>query len=146
MQDMRVPSLGGEDPLEEDMAAHSSILAWKIPWTEEPAGLQSEGSESHMIEHECFISYSLTSHTILELHGNACSCHHTLQVLLSLVPLLQMFPLGGANFFPPFRSQLKCHFLEASSKLCSCYVFPSTQCFSIIPFPHFIHLPFYPQS
>ena len=34
-----VPSLGWEDPLEEDMATHSSILAWRIPWTEEPRGL-----------------------------------------------------------------------------------------------------------
>ena len=40
---MRVWSLGGEDPLEKEMAAHSSILAWRIPWTEEPGGLQSIG-------------------------------------------------------------------------------------------------------
>ena len=39
-----VQSLGGEDPLEEDMATHSSILAWRIPWTEEPGGLLSIGS------------------------------------------------------------------------------------------------------
>ena len=37
--------LGGKDPLEEGMAAHSSILAWRIPWTEEPSGLQSIGSQ-----------------------------------------------------------------------------------------------------
>ena len=37
---MRVPSLGQEDPLEEGMATHSSGLAWRIPWTEEPGGLQ----------------------------------------------------------------------------------------------------------
>ena len=42
---MQVPSLGQEDPLEEGMATHSSILAWKIPWTEEPGGLQSMGSQ-----------------------------------------------------------------------------------------------------
>ena len=41
MQETRVWSLGGEDPLEEEMATHSSILAWEIPWTEEPGGLQS---------------------------------------------------------------------------------------------------------
>ena len=41
---MWVPSLGREDPLEEGMAIHSSILAWRIPWTEEPGGLQSMGS------------------------------------------------------------------------------------------------------
>ena len=40
---MRVRSLGGEDPLEEEMATHSSILAWKIPWTKEPDRLQSRG-------------------------------------------------------------------------------------------------------
>ena len=42
---MQVPPLGGEDPLEEEMAAYSSILAWEIPWTEEPDGLQSMGSQ-----------------------------------------------------------------------------------------------------
>ena len=45
MQETRIPSLGGEDPLEKEMAAHSSILAWKIPWTEEPGRLQSMGSQ-----------------------------------------------------------------------------------------------------
>ena len=40
-QEMQVQSLGWEDPLEEGMATHSSILAWRIPWTEEPGGLQS---------------------------------------------------------------------------------------------------------
>ena len=41
--EMWVRSLGQEDPQEEEMATHSSILAWKIPWTEEPGGLQSMG-------------------------------------------------------------------------------------------------------
>ena len=40
-----VRSLGQEDPLEKEMAAHSSILAWRIPWTEEPGGLRSTGSQ-----------------------------------------------------------------------------------------------------
>ena len=43
MQETRVPSLGGEDPLEEEMATHSSILAWRITCTEEPGRLQSTG-------------------------------------------------------------------------------------------------------
>ena len=43
MQEMRVWSLGWEDPLEKEMATHSSILAWRIPWTEEPGRLQSMG-------------------------------------------------------------------------------------------------------
>ena len=43
MQEMQVRFLGQEDPLEKGKATHSSILAWRIPWTEEPAGLQSMG-------------------------------------------------------------------------------------------------------
>ena len=45
MQETQVLSLGWEDPLEEGMATHSNILAWKIPWTEEPSKLQSTGSQ-----------------------------------------------------------------------------------------------------
>ena len=45
MQETLVPSLGEEDPLEEGVATHSSILAWRIPWTEQPDGLQSTGSQ-----------------------------------------------------------------------------------------------------
>ena len=45
MPETRVPSLGREDPLEKEMATHSSTLAWKIPWTEEPGMLQSMGSQ-----------------------------------------------------------------------------------------------------
>ena len=45
MQETWVPSLGGKDPLEEEMPSHSSILTWKIPWTEELGGLQSMGSQ-----------------------------------------------------------------------------------------------------
>ena len=41
MQELQVRSLGQEDPLEKEIATHSSILAWRIPWTEEPSGLQS---------------------------------------------------------------------------------------------------------
>ena len=45
MQETWVRSLGWEDPLEKEMATHSSILTWRIPWTEEPGGLQSMGSQ-----------------------------------------------------------------------------------------------------
>ena len=45
MREMQVQSMGLEDPLEEKMVTHSSILAWRIPWTEEPGGLQSMGSQ-----------------------------------------------------------------------------------------------------
>ena len=43
LQEKPVQSLGQEDPLEKDLATHSSILAWRIPWTEEPGGLHSMG-------------------------------------------------------------------------------------------------------
>ena len=45
MQEIQVRSLGGEDPLEKGMATHSSILDWRMPWTEEPSRLQSMGSQ-----------------------------------------------------------------------------------------------------
>ena len=50
MQETRVPSLGLEDALEKGMATHSSILACRIPWTEEPGGLQSMGLQR--VEHD----------------------------------------------------------------------------------------------
>ena len=49
-QEIRVQSLGQEDPLEEDMPTHSSILAWETPWTEEPGGLQFIGLQ--IIQHD----------------------------------------------------------------------------------------------
>ena len=50
MQKSQVRSLGREDPLEKEIATHSSILAWEIPWTVEPGGLQSMGS--HGVRHD----------------------------------------------------------------------------------------------
>ena len=56
IQEMLVPSLDQKDPLEKKMANHSHILAWGVPWTEEPGGLQSMGSEldtTEVTEHTC---------------------------------------------------------------------------------------------
>ena len=50
-REAQVRSLGGEDPLEQGMATHSSLLAWEIPWTEEPGGLQSTGSLQRVVYH-----------------------------------------------------------------------------------------------
>ena len=50
MWEMPIQSLSGEDPLEKGMATHSSILAWRMPWTEEPAGLQSMGWQREVLE------------------------------------------------------------------------------------------------
>ena len=65
---MWVRSLGWEDSLQEEMATHSGILAWKIPWTEEPGGVQSTGSQSDMTE----------THTHTCTHSDTCS--HTLSL------------------------------------------------------------------
>ena len=59
MQEMRVPSLSWEDPLEKVMATHSSILAWRIPMAEEPGSLQSMGSQR--IRHD-WATYHSTAH------------------------------------------------------------------------------------
>ena len=58
MREAWVQSLGWEDPLEKEMATHSSILAWRIPWMEEPGGLQSTGSQR--VGHDWATSLSLT--------------------------------------------------------------------------------------
>ena len=57
MQETRVQSLDWEDPLEEEMAIHYSVLAWRIPWTEEPGGLQAMGSQG--VGHDSVTSFSL---------------------------------------------------------------------------------------
>ena len=60
MQETRLRSLGGEDPLEKGMATHSRILAWRIPWTEEPGGLQSlHGVTKNQTRNEKFSLYLL---------------------------------------------------------------------------------------
>ena len=57
-QEIRVQSLGCEDPLEEGLATHSSILAWRIPWTEEPGGLWSTGSQR--VRHDLATEHACT--------------------------------------------------------------------------------------
>ena len=60
MQETRVRSLSQEDPLEKGMITHSSILAWRILWTEEPGGLQSMGSQrvKTQLSNQCFQPYT----------------------------------------------------------------------------------------
>ena len=59
MQETQVQSLGQEDPLEKEMAMHSGILAWRIPWTEEPGGLQSTGLESDTTDQRTRFTFPL---------------------------------------------------------------------------------------
>ena len=63
MQETQVPSLCREDPLEKEMATHSSILAWIILWTEKPGGLQSMGSQSQIW---------LSMHVCVRAHTHTC--------------------------------------------------------------------------
>ena len=65
VQETWVPSLGWGDPLGEGMATHCSILAWRIPWTEEPGGLQSMGSQR--VRHDWATLTHTHTHTILAL-------------------------------------------------------------------------------
>ena len=58
MQEPWVRSLGWEDPLEKGLATHSSVFAWRIPWTEEPGGLQSMGSQR--VRHDCMTEHAHT--------------------------------------------------------------------------------------
>ena len=73
---MQVQSLSWEDPLKEDMAIDSSILAWKIPWTEEPGGLQSMGSQR--VWHDW----------VTELNGNQNQAGDGFPVMVSSFPSL----------------------------------------------------------
>ena len=84
-QETQVPSLGWEDPLEKEMTTHSSIPAWKIPWTEEPGGLQ-------------WIELQRVRHTWAQ-HGNGRSIHTHPRSGGALFPTMK--PEGG--LFSPFQ-------------------------------------------
>ena len=60
MQETRVQSLGQEDALEEEVAAHSSLLTWRIPWTEEPGGLHSPWGRKESDTPECICMHTHT--------------------------------------------------------------------------------------
>ena len=63
MHEMQVRSLGQEDPLEEGMATHLSLLAWEIPWTEDPGGLQSIGLQR--VRHDLVTKEQQQTHAII---------------------------------------------------------------------------------
>ena len=68
---MQIPSLGQEDPLEEEMASQSSIFAWRIPWTEEPGRLQSMGSQR--VRHDLVTEHTHNYFSRL-LHASVVPC------------------------------------------------------------------------
>ena len=111
MQETWVWSLGREDPLEKGMATHSSILAWRIPWTEHPGGLQSMGSQTvkhdwsdlahmqfqHVVIIWCFLIYRFTPTSFF-----VCSCWQ-IHPLFYRVPcmLIFMFESNGVIYHVP---------------------------------------------
>ena len=100
MQETQVRSLAQKDPLEEGMAAHSSILAWKIPWAEEPGRLQSTGSQR--VEH----NWVTKTHT----HARACAYLRTHPEWLFFSPKMNVHPL--------------CHLKMLSRKRKAAHTFP----------------------
>ena len=72
MQETGVSSLSRENPLEKGMATHSSILAWRVPWTEEPGGLQSVGLQR--VEHDGATN-TFTYHATTMTQGNQINKH-----------------------------------------------------------------------
>ena len=126
MQEVRVQPLGRDDPLEEGTATHSSILSWRIPWTEEPGGLQSMGSQR--VGHNCAKNFhfqfsSVTQSCLTLCDYMNCSTlglpvHHQLPELTqthvhrvgdaissSVIPFsshLQSFPASGSFLVSQF--------------------------------------------
>ena len=90
-QEMQVPSLGREDPTEKKIATHSSILAWRIPWTEEPSGLQS------MVWQKIRHNWGLNTYNVIWIrnrilrHTNTCLAFVKLS-LTSKTEELKYFP------------------------------------------------------
>ena len=99
MQEMQVQSLGQHNPLEEEMATHSSILAWEIPWTEEP------GPAPHGMTKESDTTWRLNNtHLTSKLHSEALQLglkHMTLSGVRTVV-------VGGIQFSPEHVYTLPC--------------------------------------
>ena len=115
-QETQVQSLGGEDPLEEEMATHCRILAWKVPQREKPGRLQSMGSQG--VEHDWVMQHTELPHDLEHLIPATvtCSCgDHTvlthemrLGLIFNWTPLIRpcpsvwgCVPRKGVHFFPP---------------------------------------------
>ena len=112
-QERRIWSLGREDPPEEKMATHTSVLAWKIPWTEEPSRLQSMGSQSRT---------QLSTHTHTHTHTHTICC--TLQLNFSFL-FAPCFNFSTQSYsvlscFSPLSSVLNCK-LERAAGSASVY-------------------------
>ena len=103
MQETWVQSLGWEDPLEEGMATHPSILAWRIPWTEEPSGPQSMGSE-RVRPDRATNTFTFSSHSFE--WGDLLSLLYPLSLSSIQRPVLESSLETGKTLFPPSESFL----------------------------------------
>ena len=83
MQETQVRSLDGEDPLEKEMATHSSILAWRISRTEKPSGLQSMGSQT--VGHDLATNTHAHTHTLLKILRYSYKLNFGSEILRSTV-------------------------------------------------------------
>ena len=80
MQMTWVRALVWEDPLEKEMATHSGILAWRIPWTEEPGGLQSTGSDR--VRHNCIYYVQIYNRIVISTqYHNLAYCQYIMNVI-----------------------------------------------------------------
>ena len=94
MQEMQVHSLGREDPLEKEMATHSSFLAWEMLWTEEPGGLQSMGSQR--VRHDWELS---TTEVVLRLTNNPFKFKNSCFLCISFCIVSIAMLLRSLSFF-----------------------------------------------
>ena len=128
MWETRVRSLGQEDPLEKEMATHSSIFAWRIPWMEEPGGLQSTGSqrvghdwaESFITDMNILINISWFMWTHISLGFYLCVKLKTFQIFLFHIcswevhhQSISHFLLRYPTFFLDSFKNVSCHYFSA---------------------------------
>ena len=101
VQETRIRPLGWDDPLEKEMATHSSILAWKIPWMEQPGGLQSMGSQR--VGHFWATSLHLDPYgdkVVLRVTVHSLSCNQGQNLQWSKRQIIdRIFPIMASDFF-----------------------------------------------
>ena len=139
MQQTQIWSLDWEDPLEKEMTTHSSILAWRIPWTEEPGRLQSMGSQS---QHDWATNTHTHTHThILTIHSYLSSVQFSCSVMSDSLQLHSWIAAGQASLSTTnSQSLLKLmsielvmhfnHFILYCPLLLLPSIFPSSRVFS----------------
>ena len=104
MQETWVRSLGWEDPLEKGMATHSSILAWRILWTEEPGGLQSMGSER--VRQDWVITHTLDTFIWLPAYHQLASYNYHQVTQLSFLLVVITFKICSLSNFQVYSTML----------------------------------------